>query len=218
MKGSLSRRWQNTPEQRRALLRAAIREIRERRLPLHEKLILMAHLKWRHRIPRVPRRRPNASRDQGLTRGPSPTGSDPCHLALGPSLAYSAPRWCRVLLRRAFEALAEIVVRRLRCRPASGVACHDRRPRHERIIIGGAEEDHHAPAPANGRRRPFAFAVAEPRAETLPLPPTSSRCPLSRARRCSSAPRRGRTSRRFRRSLSPKSIRPSAAPRRLRWS
>ena len=55
MKGSLSRRWQNTPEQRRALLRAAIREVRESALPLHEKLILMAHLKWRHRIPRGPR-------------------------------------------------------------------------------------------------------------------------------------------------------------------
>ena len=55
MKGSLSRRWQNTPEQRRALLRAAIREVRESALPPHEKLILMAHLKWRHRIPRGPR-------------------------------------------------------------------------------------------------------------------------------------------------------------------
>jgi glycosyltransferase involved in cell wall biosynthesis len=55
MKGSLSRRWANTLEQRAALLRAGIREVRESALPLHEKLILMAHLKWRHRIPKAPR-------------------------------------------------------------------------------------------------------------------------------------------------------------------
>lgn len=52
MQGSLSRRWANTPEQRAALLRAGIREVRGSALPLHEKLILMAHLKWRHRVPR----------------------------------------------------------------------------------------------------------------------------------------------------------------------
>jgi glycosyltransferase involved in cell wall biosynthesis len=56
MKGSLSRRWNNSPEQRAALLRAGIREVRESAVPIHEKLILMAHLKWRHRIPRGPRK------------------------------------------------------------------------------------------------------------------------------------------------------------------
>lgn len=49
--GSLSKRWSDTQEQQTALLRAGIAEIRRSELPLRQRLLLMAHLRWRESMP-----------------------------------------------------------------------------------------------------------------------------------------------------------------------
>jgi glycosyltransferase involved in cell wall biosynthesis len=55
-RGSISRSWANDAGQKEALRAAGLDEIRESRLPPHEKAVLLTYLRHRERLPRLVRR------------------------------------------------------------------------------------------------------------------------------------------------------------------